>query len=49
MNLFTITGVKIKALGKLKMAKNAVLLSTVSKLRLNNWPIVLLNFQDPSA
>ena len=28
MNLFTINGVKIKALGALKMDKNAVLLNT---------------------
>ena len=29
MNLFTINGVKTKALGELKMDKNAVLLNTV--------------------
>ena len=38
MKLFKITGVFIKAFCKLKMAENAVLLQTLAKLRLKNWP-----------
>ena len=37
MKPFTINSVRIKALGKLKMAENAVLLNT-SYTPLNNWP-----------
>ena len=36
MKLFTINGVKIRELGKVKVAQKAVL-KTLAKLRLNNW------------
>ena len=36
MKLFTINGVKIKELGKVKTAQKAVL-KTLAKPRLNNW------------
>ena len=36
MKLFTINGVKIRELGKVKVAQKAVL-KTLAKLRLSNW------------